>query len=126
MILLPYTDSNIQLIQDFIDETVKRVSNGVMISFTGKAQNELQELNLEYDITPDDVEFAILNLKVENYYRGIDPSGRADFNVCAFCTNVGTANIEIYLKYGLESNGLQVLIFSNHPPEFPMDAPFRT
>ncbi|MEM9888217.1 MAG: hypothetical protein AAF849_20150 [Bacteroidota bacterium] len=94
------------------------------ITFTTKAQNELQKLNLDHDINQDDIEFAIFNLSVENYFRGIDPFGRADFNVCAFRTYIGTDNLEIYLKYGLEAKGLQILIFSNHPPIFPMTSPF--
>ncbi len=82
-------------------------------------------MNLEYDITADDIEYTILNLTPENYYRGIDPSGNADFNVCAFRAFVGDDDIEIYLKYGLEANGLQILIFSNHIPDYPMDQPFK-
>jgi len=46
-------------------------------------------LTLDYDITTDDIENAILSLTTENYYRGIDPSGRADFEVCAFYVDVG-------------------------------------
>jgi hypothetical protein len=72
-----------------------------------------------------DVEYSILNLTTDNYYRGIDLSGNADFNVCAFRTFVGKDNVEIYLKYGLETNGLQILIFSNHIPDYPMDQPFK-
>jgi hypothetical protein len=81
---LPYTVSNIKLIQEFIDETRKRISNGADITFTAKASSKLEILMLEYDITADDVEYTILNLTIENYYRGIDPSGSADFKVCAF------------------------------------------
>jgi hypothetical protein len=66
-----------------------------------------------------------LNLSVENYYRGIAPSGNADFNVCAFSTYIGEANIEIYLKYGLEIHGLQILLFSNHVPDYKMNQPFK-
>ena len=125
MIELPYTVDNIELIQEFIYETRERISNGVTITFTGKASSELEDLMLEYDITVDDIEYTILNLSPENYYRGIDPSGSADFNVCAFRAFVGKDNVEIYLKYGLEANGLQILIFSNHIPDYPMEQPFK-
>jgi len=54
----------------------------------------------------EDIEKAIENLIAENYYSRIDPSGNADFELCAFCTIVGKNNIEIYLKYGLEVDGL--------------------
>lgn len=121
---LPYTVDNIELIQNFINETRKRISNGVSISFTGKASSELEDLMLQYDISPDNIEYTILNLSTENYYRGIDPSGSADFNVCAFRAFVGKENVEIYLKYGLEAKGLQILIFSNHIPDFPMKQAF--
>lgn len=122
---LPNTDINKAIVQEFIDETKERISNGAEITFTAKAQSELAELNLEYDITVDDIESAILNLTTDNYYRGVDPSPRSDFEVCAFYTTVGTDNIGIYFKYGLEVNGLQILIFSNHAPDFPMNQPFK-
>lgn len=125
MTILPYTTSNVEIIQEFIDETQKRISDGVTLTFTGKAQSELLELNLDYDITTDDIEDAILSLTTEDYYRGIDPSGQADFEVCAFYKEVGADEIGIYLKYGLETNGLQILIFSNHPPIHPMNQPFK-
>lgn len=125
MTILPYTTSNVEIIQEFIDETQKRISDGVTLTFTGKAQSELLELNLDYDITTDDIEDAILSLTTEDYYRGIDPSGQADFEVCAFYKEVGVDEIGIYLKYGLETNGLQILIFSNHPPIHPMNQPFK-
>jgi hypothetical protein len=89
------------------------------------ASSELEDLLLNYDITADDIEYTMLNLSTENYYRGIDPSGDADFNVCAFRTIVGRDNVKIYLKYGLETNGLQILIFSNHIPNYPMNQPFK-
>jgi hypothetical protein len=122
---LPYTVDNIKLIQDFINETRTRISNGLTISFTAKASSELEDLMLQYDITADDIEYTILNLSTENYFRGIDPSGSADFNVCAFRAFVGKENIEIYLKYGIETYGLQILIFSNHIPDFPMKQAFK-
>lgn len=125
MIQLPYTENNITLIQDFLDETRKRIADGVQITFTRKANNELAELALNYDIDVTDVENAIFNLTTENYYTGIEPSPSADFNVCAFCTNIGTDAVEIYLKYGLEVNGLQILLFSNHIPNSPMTQPFK-
>ena len=125
MLELPNTADNIALIQEFLDETRKRISAGVEITFTRKANLELQDLVLDFDIAIDDIEQAIENLTVENYYRGIDPSGNADFEVCAFCTIVGKNNLEIYLKYGLEVNGLQILLFSNHVPNYPMAQPFK-
>lgn len=122
---LPYTEHNLVLIQDFLDETRKRIAEGVDITLTNKANIEIQDLFLNFEIEIVDVENAIQNLSVENYYRGIDPSGSADFNVCAFCTTVGKDSIEIYLKYGLEVNGLQILLFSNHVPDYPMTQPFK-
>jgi len=122
---LPYTIDNIEIIQDFINETRERISNGGSITFTAKANNELENLNLEYEINADDIEDTILNLTTEDYYRGIDPSGGADFKVCAFRAFVGKDKVEIYLKYGLETNGLQILLFSNHIPDYPMDQPFK-
>ena len=122
---LPYTVDNIEIIQDFIKETRTRITNGVDITFSEKASSELEDLMLDYDITSEDIEYTILNLSPENYFRGIDPSGSADFNVCAFRAIVGRDNVEIYLKYGLETNGLQILIFSNHIPAYPMEQPFK-
>ena len=125
MIELPYTEENIAIIQEFLKETKERISNGVEITFTAKANSELQDLMLEDDISVADIEYAILNLTTENYYRGIDPSGKGDFYVCAFRTFVGKDELEIYLKYGLEKDGLQILMFSNHIPDFPMNQPFK-
>ncbi|EMY82282.1 hypothetical protein pgond44_03578 [Psychroflexus gondwanensis ACAM 44] len=122
---LTYTVNNIAVIQKFIDETKKRISDGVDITFTGKASSELGDLVLEFDIDATDIESAVMDLTTDNYYRGIDPSGRADFNVCAFCTSVGEDTVEIYLKYGLEVKGLQILLFSNHIPNYPMTQPFK-
>lgn len=125
MIKLPNTIDNIKIIQEFLIETKKRISEGVDITFTRKASSELEEIMLVYDINENDIEYAILNLTPENYYRGVDPSGDADFKVCAFRVFIGNDNIEIYLKYGLEVTGLQILIFSNHIPDFPMSQPFK-
>jgi hypothetical protein len=122
---LPYTVDNLTLVQEFIDETRRRISNGVEITFTRKALAELEELALAFDIDVNDIEEALSNLSTDNYYRGIDPSGGADFRVCAFCTNVGVDDVQIYLKYGLEVSGLQILLFSNHQPVFPMTQPFK-
>lgn len=122
---LPYTESNVEVIQEFLDETKQRLSDGVTITFTHKAQSELAELSLSHDLGIDDIKNAIVSLTPENYYRGIDPSGKADFNVCAFYTEIGRDNVGIYLKYGLETNGLQILIFSNHAPTYPMEQPFK-
>ncbi len=125
MIELPYTVDNVEIIQKFLRETKERISNGVEITFTAKANTELQNLMLEYEITVEDIEYTILNLTPENYYRGIDPSDSGDFTVCAFRAIVGKDELEIYLKYGLENEGLQILIFSNHIPDFPMNQPFN-
>jgi hypothetical protein len=125
MRILPYTDSNVALIQEFLDETRKRITDGVDITFTSKASDELADLTLDHDIDTADIESAILGLSTDNYYRGIDPSNKADFDVCAFCTVVGEDEVEIYLKYGLEVHGLQILLFSNHVPDYPMTQPFK-
>ncbi len=123
---LPYTEENIELVQEFINETRKRLMNGQELILSRKAQDELEELEEEYDITTDDIYNTILNLKVENYYRGIDPSTKSgDHNVCAFRANVYEKGIEIYLKYGLQEDGLEILVFSNHIPDFPMNQPFK-
>ena len=122
---LPYTVDNIALIQEFINETHKRISDGAEITFTNKANLELQDLALQFDIETEDIKEAIINLTPENYFRGIDPSGSADFDVCAFCVNIGDSQVQIYLKYGLEVHGLQILLFSNHVPNYPMSQPFK-
>jgi hypothetical protein len=116
---------NVALVQEFLDQTRKRISNGAEITFTKKASDELQNLMLDFDINVSDAEAAIENLSPENYFRGIDPSGGKDFNVCAFCTTVGKDKLEIYLKYGVQVAGLQILLFSNHVPDFPMNYPFK-
>ena len=122
---LPFTESNVAIIQNFLVETKQRISDGVALTFTRKAQTELAELSLSYDLKTDDIENAILNLTPENYFRGIDQSGKADFNVCAFYVEIGNDSVGVYLKYGLETNGLQILIFSNHAPMYPMVQPFK-
>lgn len=125
MIELSYTEDNIKLVEVFLQETKKRIANGVDITFTAKASSELEFLAIDHEINVNDVEHTILNLTAENYYRGIDPSRKADFNVCAFCAFVGKEELEIYLKYGLEEDGLQILVFSNHTPDYPMNQPFK-
>ena len=110
--ILPYTTENVALVQEFLDQTRKRISNGVEITFTKKASDELQDLMLDFDIDVSDVEAAIENLSPENYFRGIDQSGGKD-------------KLEIYLKYGVQVAGLQILLFSNHVPDFPMNYPFK-
>lgn len=125
MIKLPNTKDNIRVIQEFIAETKKRILEGEAITFTKKASLELENLMIDYDINANAIEDAILKLTPKNYYRGVDPSGGADFNVCAFRVFVGADRIEIYLKYGLEIRGLQVLVFSNHIPDYTMDQPFK-
>jgi hypothetical protein len=59
-----------------LDETRKRISDGVDITFTRKASSELEDLTLIYDIEVSDIEYAIGNLSIDNYYRGIDPAIR--------------------------------------------------
>lgn len=122
---LPYTIENITLVQEFLYETKSRISNGVEITFTAKASSEISALSLDFDINVQDIESAIMDLTPENYFRGIDPSNNSDFEVCAFCTEVGENNLQIYLKYGLEVSGLQILVFSNHQPKFPISQPFK-
>ena len=124
MYRLEDTTENRILIQDFINETKRRLLNRVPITFTHKASLELQDLVLEFDIVPTDIEFALMNLKTENYYRGIDTSRNNDFNVCAFCVEIRESDIEIYLKFGLEVNGIQILVFSNHLPKYTVIKPF--
>lgn len=125
MIKLTKTKDNIRVIQEFIAETKKRILDGEAITFTKKASLELENLMIDYDINANAIEDAILKLTPKNYYRGVDPSGDADFNVCAFRVFVGADSIKIYLKYGLEATGLQVLVFSNHIPDYTMDQPFK-
>ena len=125
MLELPNTADNKVLIQEFLDETRKRISDGAEIIFTRKANLELQDLALDFEIEIKDIEQAIENLTTENYFRGIDPSGVGDFDVCAFCIKIGKSNVEIYLKYGLSIKGLQILLFSNHLPKHPMVKPFK-
>lgn len=122
---LPNTDKYVALVKDFLDETMKRISQGTEITFTSKASNELNVLALSYDIEPNDILEAIENLTIENYYRSIDPSPKTDFEVCAFCTKVGKNNLEIYLKYGLHIGGIQILLLSNHIPAHPLTQPFK-
>ncbi|SHM30556.1 hypothetical protein [Flavobacterium chilense] len=125
MLQLPYTSDNVTLVQEFLDETKKRISQGIEVTYSLKASRELGDLALTYDIETDDILDAIENLTTENYYRGIDPSFRGDFDLCVFCTTVGKENIEIYLKYGLQVNGLEILLISCHVPDFPMSQPFK-
>ncbi len=122
---LPFTVDNVVIVQDFINETLRGIADGFEMTFTRKAGSELENLMLEFDINTADIESAIVGLGTNNYCRGIDPSGKADFNVCAFCTTVGISKIEIYLKYGLESSGSQILVFSNHLPDYLMNQPFK-
>ena len=125
MIKLSNTPENIALIQAFIDETGKRIREGVEIEFARKASTELKNLMVNYDINENDIQDAILNLTVSNYHRGIDPSANEDFNVCSFRVVIGEQNLEIYLKYGLDNEGIQLLVFSNHTPDYPMNQPFK-
>lgn len=41
MTILPYTKENVALVQEFLDQTIKRISDGVEITFTKKASDEL-------------------------------------------------------------------------------------
>lgn len=122
---LPYTKNNVVIIQSFLDETKKRMAEGTAVTFTSKANNEFLTLSLDFELEIFDIERAIFDLTVENYYRGLDSSGNADFTVCAFCTVIGKDNVEVYLKYGLQVNGLEILLFSNHAPSYPMIQPFK-
>lgn len=122
---LPNTAENVNIVQGFLDETKERISQGVEITFTRKAFEELEELTLSFEISQEDIEDAILNLSIEDYYRGVDPSLQSDFEVCAFSTVIGEDKIVVYLKYGLEVNGIQILLFSNHVPDYPMVRPFK-
>ena len=56
MLELPNTADNIILIQEFLDETRKRISEGVEITFTRKANLELQDLVLDFEIEIEDIE----------------------------------------------------------------------
>jgi len=125
MVQLPYTPENSGLVQEFLDETRRRISNGIDITFTNKANEELKDLALDFNVEVADIETAIENLSTENYFRGIDPSRKADFEVCAFSATVGKDSVRIYLKFGLEVRGLQILLFSNHVPDYPMNQPFK-
>ena len=125
MIKLSNTPENIALIQAFIDETGKRIKEGVEIEFTRKADSELEDLMSDYDINDDDIQDAILNLTVKDYHRGIDLSGNNDFNVCSFSVLIGEKEVEIYLKYGIKTQGIQILVFSNHIPDYPMNQSFK-
>ena len=68
MTILPYTINNLVLIQEFINETRNRIADGVEITFTQKANSELEDLTLEFNIDIADIETAIANLSPENYY----------------------------------------------------------
>jgi len=125
MVQLPDTPENSALVQEFLDETRRRISNGIDITFTNKANEELKDLALDFNVEVADIETAIENRSTENYFRGIDPSRKADFEVCAFSATVGKDNVRIYLKFGLEVQGLQILLFSNHVPDYPMNQPFK-
>lgn len=48
MLELPNTADNIALIQEFLDETSKRISDGVEITFTRKASLELQDFSIRF------------------------------------------------------------------------------
>lgn len=122
---LPNTSVNRQLIKDFIIESKNRISNGQDLTFTNKATRELENLTLEHDITEDDIQDAILNLNVRDYYRGVNLSGAADYDVCAFRVLIGEDDVEIYLKYGLLVDGVEILLFSNHIPDYRMVQPFN-
>lgn len=114
MIQLADSAKNIEIIQGFIDETRKRIIAGTEITFTNKAVRELEELMLNHDFNADTIENVIFELQTKNYYRGIDPSGKGDFNVCAFSIHIG-----------IEVKGSQILIFSNHSPKYPIKTPFK-
>lgn len=52
---LPYTEHNLALIENFLDETRKRISEGVDITFTNKANIEIQDLFLNFEIEIVDI-----------------------------------------------------------------------
>ncbi len=60
-----------------------------------------------------------------NNYEGLSQILNFRFQFCAFRAFLGQDELEIYLKYELEKDGLQILIFSNHIPNFPMNQPFK-
>ena len=122
---LTYTEENVEIIQNFLDETKTRLSLGVEVTYTKKAYKELKDLSLEYDIDLNDITTAIVNLEIGNYYQGTELSFNSDFDICAFNTNVSDNNINIYLKYGLSKEGSTILVFSNHEPNHPMTTPFK-
>lgn len=122
---LEYSELNLRLVQDFLDETKNRIKNGAEIVFTGKANLELKELMLLEDIFVEDIKEVLEKLTPQDYYRGIDISGEKDYNICAFSFKIGKNSIEIYFKYGLEKEGDKILIFSNHEPNYIMDKPFK-
>ncbi|MEL6625476.1 MAG: hypothetical protein AAFQ92_08130 [Bacteroidota bacterium] len=67
MKILPYTEANVKIVQEFLDETKERISNGATITFTKKSQDELTLLNIDHDITIEDIEAAIFHLTPSNY-----------------------------------------------------------
>lgn len=64
---LPNTTESVSLIQEFLNETRKRLSEGTEITFSHKANMELQVLALDFDLNVSDIEAAIENLDPENY-----------------------------------------------------------
>jgi hypothetical protein len=123
---LQLTQVNIDKIKVFLDETRNRMMNGQELIFQKRSVEQLELLSLDFGITRNDVYTAILNLKTDDYYRGIDPSdGNGDFDVCTFSTCVGKKSTKIYLKYGLRKEGLEILVFSNHEPKFVMNNPLK-
>lgn len=122
---LKYTTDNVELIQEFLDETKRRIAKGVDLTFTNGVKDQIEDLAMDYDLDTADIIKAILDLTAENYYQGLDASPKNDYQVCAFCTTVGFEKVEIYLKYGLQKQGLEILLFSCHIPDFPITQPFK-
>ncbi len=116
------TETNRSLVQSFLDRTIDILDNGGFLTFTNKAQNELDYLTITEFIEKEDIKEAIYSLVIEDYYRGINESLEGDFEVCAF--RVFINHTEIYLKYGLQREGIQILIFSTHKPFLRMNQPF--
>lgn len=52
---LPNTTESISLIQELLNETRKRLSEGTEITFSHKANMELQVLALDFDLNVSDI-----------------------------------------------------------------------
>jgi hypothetical protein len=68
MVQLPNTIESIVLVQGFLYETRRRISNGVEIASTNKANEEPKDLALDFGIGVTDIDSAFENLSIENYF----------------------------------------------------------